>query len=337
MENSQELKLLSAKDLAQKSTENTPSISSYTPGSKKNSLDRSDQEVAKLAELHDNLKEVLSLERVGTENTRIIADYNSTTGQIRLRKISGTLQSFGQTNELNETYLEPYEALYLLEMNRLIIFQNTVVMSLEEAYEIFLNHESLSLEEYFIFSFLNKLGYIVKKFNTNTTYNAEKVSDIECTESSSGSKRKNISNECGISKKLKGENLTQSYTKGSIIEHLIDEATEEQCSENLKSSFASFSIVHLTSGGNKLTTENNLTAGMRKLSYAFDLYNPRKIFRKSQPPPPDYRVVFSRFDQAGLSRDELMNLHESHELKCPILAIYIDDHLKISGFLYKFA
>uniref|UniRef100_A0A1B0DDJ6 tRNA-splicing endonuclease subunit Sen54 N-terminal domain-containing protein n=1 Tax=Phlebotomus papatasi TaxID=29031 RepID=A0A1B0DDJ6_PHLPP len=173
MQNSRKCQLLEAVDLVRKSNE---IVSPLCTGPKKNFPDRTDHEKAILKDFHDKLRDILCSERVGTENIRSIGDYNNSIGKIHLRKISGSLQSFGQTNEMNETFLETYEALYLLEMNRLIVYYNSVVVSLEQAYEIFLSNKEgdLSLEEYFVFSTLNKVGYILKKFNPNTIYNQEK-------------------------------------------------------------------------------------------------------------------------------------------------------------------
>lgn len=249
--------------------------------------------MAILKELHDKLRDILCSERVGTENIRSIGDYNNSIGKIHLRKISGSLQSFGQTNNMNETFLETYEALYLLEMNRLIIYYNSVVVSLEQAYEIFLNNKEgdLSLEEYFVFSTLNKVGYILKKFNPNTINNQEK-DNAETTEECTRNKRKNLEIEAGSSKKIKSDHSLQSFSQESIVKDLIDESIyEERIEENCRNIFASLNVIKLSSREALLAKKKKRNTALR---YNFDLYNPRKNYKKSHPPYPDYRIFLLR-------------------------------------------
>ncbi|XP_055702306.1 tRNA-splicing endonuclease subunit Sen54 [Phlebotomus papatasi] len=333
MQNSRKFLLLEAVDLVRKSNE---IVSSLCTGPKKNFPDRTDHEKAILKDLHDKLRDILCSERVGTENIRSIGDYNNSIGKIHLRKISGSLQSFGQTNEMNETFLETYEALYLLEMNRLIVYYNSVVVSLEQAYEIFLNNKEgdLSLEEYFVFSTLNKVGYILKKFNPNTIYNQEK-DNVDTPEDCTRSKRKNMEIEAGSSKKLKSDLSLQSHSEESIIKDLIDQSIyEESIEEKCRNIFASLNVIKLSSGEVLLAKKKKRNTA---LQYNFDLYNPRKIYKKSHPPYPDYRISLLRFNQNCPDRDELLELYNSHEIKCPIIAVYIDNHLKMTGFIYKFS
>ncbi|GAB0092552.1 hypothetical protein DMENIID0001_075540 [Sergentomyia squamirostris] len=320
MQNCGEFNLLGADDLVRKSCE---TISQFTTGLKKNIPDGSDEEVARLNELHNNLFDVLSLERIGAENVRSIGEYCPETDKVLLKKVFGTLQIFGQTNAA-ETFLEPHEALYLIEMNRLIVFYNSVVMSLEQAYTIFLNY--ISPEEYFVFASLSKLGYIVKKFYPGIIYTEESTSAdhwIPSTSSSGGKRKKSSHDDESPTKKMKSQNVTKDL---SLINQLMDEIP---FSDDLQTIFSSFSVIELTPEPQSL---KQIT-----LKYTFDIYNPRRLFRKSHPPPPDFRLILQMFEKESPEREDLLVLLASNEVKCPIVVAYLDDHLKMSGFLYKFA
>ena len=56
--------------------------------------------------------------------------------------------------------LYPEEALFLLECNNLLVTFGEVDMSLQQGYELLLN-DGCSLEEYWTFSTLSRLGYKV--------------------------------------------------------------------------------------------------------------------------------------------------------------------------------
>ncbi|XP_005106386.1 tRNA-splicing endonuclease subunit Sen54 [Aplysia californica] len=57
-------------------------------------------------------------------------------------------------------WLYPEEALFLMEINALEVSQNGIPMSIQEAYDLFLDDE-MGLTEYQVFSHLRRLGYVV--------------------------------------------------------------------------------------------------------------------------------------------------------------------------------
>lgn len=70
-------------------------------------------------------------------------------------------------------YMEPFEALYSLEMNKLLVFHNDQPLSLVEAYYLLLSQigdkiidKSQSFREYLVFRHLNRIGYICIYTNT---------------------------------------------------------------------------------------------------------------------------------------------------------------------------
>ncbi|XP_046402557.1 uncharacterized protein LOC124168384 [Ischnura elegans] len=65
---------------------------------------------------------------------------------------------------MGELYLDPEEALFLLEANTMEIYFNGLPMSLQQAYSILLGSESgCTLEEYRAFSHLTRFGYKVRR------------------------------------------------------------------------------------------------------------------------------------------------------------------------------
>ncbi|XP_062447947.1 tRNA-splicing endonuclease subunit Sen54 isoform X2 [Rhea pennata] len=64
--------------------------------------------------------------------------------------------------------LLPEEALYLLECGSVQLFYRDLPLSIQEAYEILLSQEAMSLPHYQVFSHLKQLGYVVLRFNPST-------------------------------------------------------------------------------------------------------------------------------------------------------------------------
>lgn len=72
-----------------------------------------------------------------------------------------------QHEENGYHYMEPYDALYSLEMNKLLLFHNEQPLSLAEAYQMLLSgckddvvENSQPFIEYLVFRHLNRIGYI---------------------------------------------------------------------------------------------------------------------------------------------------------------------------------
>lgn len=59
-------------------------------------------------------------------------------------------------------FVSPHEALYLMEMCKLEVTFETIPMSIEQAYAIFLDESNeVSFEEYLVYSYLSRAGYFV--------------------------------------------------------------------------------------------------------------------------------------------------------------------------------
>ncbi|XP_037045176.1 uncharacterized protein LOC119080737 [Bradysia coprophila] len=159
MENKLDLKMMSPEEvLNQKLTE---SGEMFTYGTKKCFPDETTDEVVN--RLQDDLLKVLCYERVEKSNSRSQAKYNAMTGLIVVTRKLGKWNTYGyRLNNLD--CLRYCEALYLIDTNRLELYYDSVLVSLEQAYVLLLNnqHDDKSHEKYIIFSNLTKAGYIVQ-------------------------------------------------------------------------------------------------------------------------------------------------------------------------------
>jgi len=75
-------------------------------------------------------------------------------------KLKKKPQWFG-TNRNQKVYLNPFEALFLLESESIIINYHNIPLSLEDAYNLLLQTRQ-EMEEYRIFSYLSRLGFRLK-------------------------------------------------------------------------------------------------------------------------------------------------------------------------------
>lgn len=108
----------------------------------------------------NNLWELLRLERVLLSNKISKGSYEKDKNRVRVTKHCGKWHA--GYHEENVNYLKPHEALHLMEMSRLEITFDTVIMSIEQAYAIFLDVDNeVKFEEYLVYSRLSRAGYFV--------------------------------------------------------------------------------------------------------------------------------------------------------------------------------
>lgn len=77
----------------------------------------------KIEENRESLKSLLSLERIAPHKCRAHGIYESEKNRILVTKIEGKW-TYGYS-ENNQKYLEPFEALYLIEMVRILVTSNS--------------------------------------------------------------------------------------------------------------------------------------------------------------------------------------------------------------------
>lgn len=124
----------------------------------------------------ENLEKLLSLQRVVFRNKISQGIYEPQQNRVKL-EVKHEMNNVGFFIDQIH-YLRPYEALYFIEMGKLEVKYDSIVMSLDQAYEIFINSEcSLSLEEYLVYQHLMRSGHILKIHNPHySEINREKYS-----------------------------------------------------------------------------------------------------------------------------------------------------------------
>lgn len=131
-----------------------------------------------ISRIKNEFRTVLAQQRVGKAEMYSEGEWDNKRKRIRIRKAVGKWHIYGYL-ENKVQYVDGYEALHLLEMNRLIVFWDTVLISLEQAYTLFLGYpESLSLEHYKVYSTMMRAGFCLLKFDLNRKYQI----DTETTE-----------------------------------------------------------------------------------------------------------------------------------------------------------
>ncbi|XP_050074900.1 tRNA-splicing endonuclease subunit Sen54 [Anopheles maculipalpis] len=136
---------------------------------------------ADLERMKDQFRRLLSQERVNKSDSISEGVWESDHRRIRITKVEGKWQSFGYEDATGK-YVECHEALFLMEMNRLMVKWNHVVVSIEQGYSLFLGHpETLTLEEYQVYSILVRASYYVLRYDSSRKYCTAK-SDLLSTE-----------------------------------------------------------------------------------------------------------------------------------------------------------
>ncbi|ETN59056.1 hypothetical protein AND_009365 [Anopheles darlingi] len=137
-----------------------------------------------LARMKDDLRRLLAQERVSKSECISEGVWENDNRRVRIIRAEGKWQAFGYEDSSGK-YVDSYEALFLMEMNRLFVKWNGVVVSIEQGYSLFLgsHHSSyLTLEEYQVYSLLNRVGYFVLRYDPDrVTYQPEEM-DMLSTE-----------------------------------------------------------------------------------------------------------------------------------------------------------
>ncbi|XP_055631032.1 tRNA-splicing endonuclease subunit Sen54 isoform X2 [Toxorhynchites rutilus septentrionalis] len=128
-----------------------------------------------IQQLKDEFRKILTQQRVGKSKAYSMGDWENDRKRMRITQLVGKWNLFGYLED-QIYYVDGYEALHLMEMNRLIVYWNSVVVSIEQAYTLFLGYsESLSLEEYQVYSTLMRSGFHLLKYDADRKYQAEQT------------------------------------------------------------------------------------------------------------------------------------------------------------------
>ena len=225
-------------------------------------------------------------------------------------------------------YLRPHEALFLIEMCKLEVTFDSVPMSIEQGYAIFLDPANeVSFEDYLVYSYLSRAGYFVyvHKYELDRDkYEAAKVKvadkedemifsvlneklnfpvseDFRKQEKELYEKvKKSMEGFCeqisgmrkeisaGTSKCKKALNSNEPPKKRQKIEP--KEIADRSFIDILKDEVEYFSYEHIFNKFSFIKRANCFEESGRKLKFTFDIFLPRINFKKTEDLP-NYRIL----------------------------------------------
>ncbi|XP_066250065.1 tRNA-splicing endonuclease subunit Sen54 [Euwallacea similis] len=125
---------------------------------------KTQEELKLVEECREYLRKVLAQERVDKRSSRILSTWIHTKNISHVIKVTkNLLKHFGFQNK-DGIFLYPEEMLFLLEMNRLELRSNDIVVSIERAYNLVLNTTDILLSQYHIYKKLALLGYKLTRY-----------------------------------------------------------------------------------------------------------------------------------------------------------------------------
>ncbi|XP_055843462.1 uncharacterized protein LOC129910209 [Episyrphus balteatus] len=140
------------------------SIGSLRTGLKKTSPTGTNEESEELSKIYEELEKQLSIPRIDRLDGRSKGQWDDKRNAVKILQKEGKFNVFGYSLNGN-IYLEPYEALFLLELNRIDISYYSMTMSIEQGYLLLLGEEnSLNYNNYLVYSLFSRIGYIVQKY-----------------------------------------------------------------------------------------------------------------------------------------------------------------------------
>uniref|UniRef100_A0A182JU26 tRNA-splicing endonuclease subunit Sen54 N-terminal domain-containing protein n=1 Tax=Anopheles christyi TaxID=43041 RepID=A0A182JU26_9DIPT len=321
---------------------------------------------ADLERMKDQLRCLLSQERVSKTDSISEGVWENDHHRIRLTKVEGKWQSFGY-EDASGMYVESYEALFLMEMNRLMVKWNGVAVSIEQGYSLFLGHpETLTLEEYQVYSILVRSGYYVLRYDPVRKYCTAELDAPSAEERCVWSNLYKMLNQPNpredvlvMPEEVKLlETVKRSMQKYCRLIRNPSSNSEESCnepaykkhkSENASSSvessdgfrkieqfrrmFDRFDIVHSLNEAEPLVKAD--PAEENSLQLVFDLFaTESQTFKKSLPPLPIARIIVRRSSQRMLTFGELQSLYRQQQAPVPLMLMLVSDSLSVHCFLY---
>uniref|UniRef100_A0A493TDW3 tRNA splicing endonuclease subunit 54 n=1 Tax=Anas platyrhynchos platyrhynchos TaxID=8840 RepID=A0A493TDW3_ANAPP len=149
----------------------------YRGGPKEAAPDGSEEQAERLRLCRDEQWRWLAEERVERLGNLVKAEWKPEKGIVELQSPAGKFWHTMGFSERGKQCLLPEEALYLLECGSVQLFYRNLPLSIQEAYEMLLTQEEMSLSHYQVFSHLKQLGYIVLRFNPRSLEKKHKVSE----------------------------------------------------------------------------------------------------------------------------------------------------------------
>ncbi|XP_045425878.1 tRNA-splicing endonuclease subunit Sen54 isoform X9 [Lemur catta] len=126
--------------------------------------DGSAAQAERLRLCREELWQLLSEERVERLGSLVAAEWRPEEGFVELKSPAGKFWQTMGFSEQGRQRLHPEEALYLLECGSIQLFHQDLPLSIQEAYQLLLTEDTVTLLQYQVFSHLKRLGYVVRRF-----------------------------------------------------------------------------------------------------------------------------------------------------------------------------
>ncbi|KAL1277612.1 hypothetical protein QQF64_024285 [Cirrhinus molitorella] len=128
----------------------------------------SEQQRARLQQSLDEHWTLLTEERVERLGNLVKAVWIPDERLVELQSPAGKFWQTMGFSERGKQYLRPEEALYLMECGNVQVFYQDLPLSIQEGYERFLSHGTVTLHQYQVFGHLKRLGYVVNRFDPSS-------------------------------------------------------------------------------------------------------------------------------------------------------------------------
>ncbi|XP_063701460.1 uncharacterized protein LOC134831610 [Culicoides brevitarsis] len=134
-------------------------------GLKSVNIDNSEETLQEFARIKRNYKEVSCKERIARHDSRMQGNFNPERRSVTVKALTGTSHRYFGQQDKQGTHLRLYEALYLMEINDLVVYYNDVIISIEQAYALFLGTDDaeMTFEQYMAYKNLLQSGFVALK------------------------------------------------------------------------------------------------------------------------------------------------------------------------------
>ncbi|XP_070498424.1 uncharacterized protein Tsen54 [Chironomus tepperi] len=322
----------------------------------------------------ESLYDLLKIERVYLTNKRSKGIFEKDKLRVKILSIVGKLGAVGYFED-EQMYLKPHEALLLIEMNRLEVTYDTVTMSVEQAYSIFLSSKcELTLEDYAVYSYISRIGYIITIYDSE--FDKEKFTSLE--------ERKKVNKEdemiwCILMQKLNlpfsRETIESDYdlyekTKSAMeksaaiisghdhednnleldnVERNKHEPPNKKFKSNTPDEDTNFldilkteleylsyrQIYEKFSYVSRKTFKESDYDNVRKLNFKFDVFLPKMHFKRTEHLS-NYRVIVLKSNEIFPSNVELQSLRERQCYEVPIIIAVVSESMTVHFSICSF-
>ena len=316
-------------------------------GPKDSVADGSEEQSERLKDQLEELQDVLSEERILRKGNISVGSWNNRRKLVEISVAKGVHWNvFGKSLQ-GHLVLEAEEALYMLDHGMLELYYNDLPVSVQEAYELLLSDE-FPLYHYSVYCYLRNLGFIVlryKRRNDNvskqTSLNAEEEClqvSVEVNHEAATEKVTTVGEE--TLQKLQ-ESKTESEVKKTEEQQIEDERKivvdennpvsyywkDEECRPLVYPSDATsleniLNKLQVIKGQTRQEASQN-TSAPSKFQITYDVFQPQKNFRKTNPGLPDHSICICKFSESPPTIGE-MNFMASQSYPVPLKYAVVD-------------